>query len=389
MNHAKRRRSSEGFGRDAAPADADQPVVSPGDTPSSLTEPGSDPAPIAVSEALIPATRLASRNGRDLDVDAVKGALIVLVVFGHLLEYFVARDSLCRAVFCVVYVFHIPLFVLLSGLWARAALTAADYHAMFARLLLPMACLQVVYLALIQVVQGHAVQHLLDPQWMLWFFLSLCAWRIVLPLAVHIPAGVVVFLGIAVAAGFSSAIGYQLSASRTLYFLPFFLAGYFYRGSLRQVVRRWRWACVLALVITAAITAYWSLHGLDRVALFGSQGYEIATAWGRLPAVGRLGVMALSAVGAVGFWAIVPWTWRPLAHLGRRTLSIFALHGFPVIVCLKVLSMTHLAPRPYLIVVLLVVAAALAWALSYVDRPFTSFFDGLATRLSKYAHPPR
>lgn len=318
-------------------------------------------------------------------LDVLKGGLIILVIFGHLLEYYVAQDPLFRAVFSAIYLFHIPLFVLLGGMLARPVLGASDYRALFARLLLPLVCLQAVYLAYLQYAQGDALRHLLDPFWMLWFLLSMCLWRMMLPLFLHLPMPLPVAVGLALAAGYGERIGYDFSLSRTLYFFPFFLAGHLGRERLGALVARAVpvWQVLFWLLMGGMV--FWSLQGLDRVVLFGSQGYDVARVWGDFPVLGRLCLLMLSGLACLGFMAIMPASAAWLAWLGKRTLTIYALHGFVVMVIYKLLMLAGITASPLLLPALLALAVAIAWALAGLDAPFNRSLDWLATRLLREA----
>jgi fucose 4-O-acetylase-like acetyltransferase len=314
----------------------------------------------------------------------LKGVLIILVVFGHmnLLQFFVERDPLFEAVFAAVYLFHMPLFALVSGILAKPALAENDYRKMFSRLLLPLIVFQAFYLVILQVGEGDADRHLLDPQWMLWFLLSLCLWRMLLPLFLQIPLALPASVAIAIAAGYSQHIGFDLSLSRTLYFFPFFLAGYLGRNRLPALVRRVRPLWGLAFAAAIAVIVFWSLRGLDPVVLYGAHGYDVATAWPGWPGLGRLGVMMLSAIASVGFMALTPGASRWLARLGQRTLVVFALHGPVVLVSLSLIKRAGATASPELLPALLALAVVIAWGLSLLDGPFNRFFDWLAAHLS-------
>lgn len=54
------------------------------------------------------------KSNRDDRIDTIKGYLIILVVFGHLLEPFLT-DKVNIVVYNLIYSFHMPLFVIISG----------------------------------------------------------------------------------------------------------------------------------------------------------------------------------------------------------------------------------------------------------------------------------
>ncbi|KRP84814.1 nodulation protein NolL [Bradyrhizobium pachyrhizi] len=79
-------------------------------------------ASLNVARSAVPGTP--EENDRDLALDFAKGVLIVLVIVGHLIQYILYRgegfwDSLC---FKWIYMFHMPLFMAISGYLSCRAL---------------------------------------------------------------------------------------------------------------------------------------------------------------------------------------------------------------------------------------------------------------------------
>ncbi|PXX05733.1 fucose 4-O-acetylase-like acetyltransferase [Mycolicibacterium moriokaense] len=317
-------------------------------------------------------------------LDIAKGVMIIVVVFAHLVEHFGTYDPLFKAVYAAVSLTGLPVFVIASGMLAKPVLGETDYRKMFAKLLLPLICLQPFYLALYARAGGDAVRHILDPQWLLWFLLSLLLWRMMLPLFLQIPMALLVAVGITLAAGYATDIGADLSLSRTLYFFPFFLAGYLWRERLLRLVARARLFWGLAFVGLLVGMALWFLHGLDTAVVYHDRSYDQASVWSDYPALGRLVLLLISTVGCLCWMAILPRSSNWLVRMGQRSLTILALHGFVVLVCLKLFNLVGwtYSPSPILFPLLAVMAVAIAWAVSLLDGPFNRFFDWLAARLS-------
>ena len=154
--------------------------------------------------------------------DNLKGFLILLVVFGHLLQ--LVPDGSETAVFKLIYLFHMPLFVFASG-----ALSSFAPKKIVKSLLLPYFILQTVCcLCTKQPVQ------FITPYWMLWYLPALAVWRLCIPLLARAgrktaPFAVLLFAVIGLLAGFVDAIGYAYTFSRILVFAPYFAAGYYAR----------------------------------------------------------------------------------------------------------------------------------------------------------------
>ena len=54
---------------------------------------------------------------RDEQIDSVKYCLIVLVIAGHVIEY--SETTACIIVWKWIYIFHMPLFIFISGYFSR------------------------------------------------------------------------------------------------------------------------------------------------------------------------------------------------------------------------------------------------------------------------------
>lgn len=56
------------------------------------------------------------RGGRDLRIDAIKGFLIFLVLWGHVIQNITSNEGYYDDwIFRIIYSFHMPLFALMNG----------------------------------------------------------------------------------------------------------------------------------------------------------------------------------------------------------------------------------------------------------------------------------
>lgn len=163
--------------------------------------------------------------------DNLKGILILLVVLGHLLEKLPGgRDS---AVYKMIYLFHMPLFVFCSGF-----LASFSPGKIIRRLLLP----YLIFQAVGCIGNGQPLQ-LHTPVWILWYLPALAAWQCTIPLLDRIPqrlrpAAIPACILCACIAGFVPQIGYPAALSRIIVFYPYFAAGYLFKPQLRKFAER-------------------------------------------------------------------------------------------------------------------------------------------------------
>ena len=115
-----------------------------------------------------------------------------------------------------------------------------------------------------------------------------------------------VAVGITLAAGYAQYIGADLSLSRTLYFFPFFLAGYLWRDTLLRLVARARllWGVLfIALLVGAAL---WFLHGLDPAVVYHDRGLRPGVRVDGLSRARQAGTAADLGARLPGWLAMMP-----------------------------------------------------------------------------------
>jgi fucose 4-O-acetylase-like acetyltransferase len=311
-------------------------------------------------------------SGRYGHIDALKGAGILLVVFGHLIEKPSADSTLLQVLYTGIYSFHMPLFVFLSGIFAREVLKSRDYQKIVWTLFFPLVVFQFIYLGVSHLTGWYSYSPF-TPYWLLWFIASLIGWRILLPLFAS-PAGLAVALLGAVFVGYDGTVGYALSAARTIYFLPFFVLGHLYGLQLVTLARRHRLAFACLFGLSMVIVTVWWANGLDGSALTGSHDYDSAPPFLDYPGLGRLLVLSLSLAALLGFCALMPARSTMLQWFGERSLSIYLAHGLAVMVLISA-GMADMIPQPLLLPVLAGVAISMAVATATLDGPMRRLFS--------------
>lgn len=83
---------------------------------------------------------------RDLRIDSLKGLLIICVVIGHVIGNF-DRSLLSQKVYDFIYMFHMPLFILISGLFTRRKESLAGFFKGIASLLVVLLIFHCIHLA--------------------------------------------------------------------------------------------------------------------------------------------------------------------------------------------------------------------------------------------------
>src|SRR5699024_2140622 len=166
---------------------------------------------------------------REAYFDNAKLVLIFFVVFGHLIQPYIAEINGVQPMYMWNYTFSMPAFIFTAGFFAKGAGNMAYIIKLAKKMLLPYLCFQIIY-HLYYIFIGKSVWgiNLFKPEWSLWFLMSLFSWHMMLIFYRKIPPiyGISLAVLVGVLVGYIDDIGQYFSLSRTFVFFPFFLTGY-------------------------------------------------------------------------------------------------------------------------------------------------------------------
>ncbi len=277
-----------------------------------------------------------NQDNRNSALDQIKGVLIFLVVFGHLIELYFHHDSVLRPLWIAIYTIHMPMFILISGMVSKAELNAHQSVQIVRNILAPLLAFELIYETTEYALTGKTSVYagLIAPYWMLWYLMSLLSWRLMLPLFSRLRYPLIAALLVAGVTAYSEHSGYLLSLSRTMMFLPFFILGWqlgpdFW--SKLPASKLYTGASVLILITTVAISAQLP-QDFDYRWLYGSFSLHrlgLATPKGNM----YQALQYLCSVTA-GFAALYLLSRRNLglARLGKHSVYVFLWHGMALIV---------------------------------------------------------
>lgn len=272
---------------------------------------------------------------RDHRLDNAKALLIFMVVFGHLLEAVSGwEDGVLRVLLSYIYMFHMPAFVFLAGMTAKTEKLAHRVGT----LLVLLVSFQVAYTLPSTVFKGVYPVGSLQPYWMLWFLMAMVWWLVALPLVKRLPAPLLTSILIALLAGVLPWVGYPLGASRTLVFLPFFVAGHLYGRRVLAALPSSPFVLGVAPVILFAMALVVYLVDLRHPWLNGYASYQALGLDNLSGVLARLGLLVISSVAVLTFLMTAPSQPGWMAKIGASSMAVFLLHGFFVKLCRKPLE---------------------------------------------------
>ncbi|MGW9397377.1 acyltransferase family protein [Streptomyces sp. NPDC055642] len=268
---------------------------------------------------------------RDAFFDNAKYLAIVLVAVGHAWGQLLDVRAVETA-YRVVYTFHMPAFILISGYFSRSFDLRPKY---VKRLVTGVVVPYVVFETAYSLFERHGNDRpdhgitLLDPTYHLWFLCALVVWRVTTPVWRTVRHPLAVSLVLAALGSLSPRIGDDLELQRVLQFLPFFVLGLTLRPEHFQRVRH-RSVRLMSLPVLAVATAvaWWSVPRMHVGWLYHkSAAEELSAPWWSGPVMVS-GTLACSLVLTVCFFAWVPRRHMWFTALGAGTIYGYLVHGF-------------------------------------------------------------
>ena len=273
--------------------------------------------------------------------DNARWIAITLVVMGHAILKLIGESDVAYEVYLFIYAFHVPLFVAVSGYFAKSGPPGTrQLHRLLTDLVFPYLIFETIWTLVRWLLGGNLWFDYASASWTLWFLIALAIWRITLPYLVLLRYPLLISIIISIGAGYIDSIDSTFALTRTLGLLPFFVFGW----SLRQwqLTNRWlalspasvwRWrAGAIALFTAVAVVIMLTIERLRELKVrrfllydesYGTIGYDQPWA-----GVIRLCFMLLAFGLIVAFLLLVPRRHTWFTRLGTATMYIYLLHSF-------------------------------------------------------------
>ncbi len=276
--------------------------------------------------------RQTEKQPRDYGFDNIRAILIVCVVIGHLLEVCTPFRG-HRFLYQTIYSFHIPVFIFITGYFARYNVKKILFGWVS-----PFLIFQILYITAERLLNNDTPYQFSTPYWHLWFLVACTFYLLLIPAyeTDSIPKQLFALICttiLSLAIGFDKTMSHYMALSRFFVFQPWFLLGYYFRKySVRQPDtatakhKTLRTGAVIAALCVTVIAIY--RCKLPNTAFYGSYPYS------KLPAdlLYRLIIICASFVWVVFvvaiLWPLIQRKLPLITALGQNTLPVYILHAF-------------------------------------------------------------
>lgn len=268
-----------------------------------------------------------STKSRNYFLDNYKSFLILLVVIGHFIEPCYTNNLFLTILKWVIFSFHMPAFIFISGYFSKKDM---GLEKLIQKLVIPYFIFELLYYFLyVFVIHKETGLYFNRPKFSLWYLMSLFFWRIATPYLKRIPGNLFIAITGGLLIGFIQ-LGNFFSIPRTLFFYPFFLAGYYFQENWFDTVRRHWKAFTIGLAAAPGLLGGWVLFTGQELTPFIFYGRYSYADMGLTNGVGllvRLVCYGISFLAIFAVCAIIPRKKHFYSILGVRTMSIYLFHG--------------------------------------------------------------
>ncbi|WP_335871373.1 acyltransferase family protein [Bacillus sp. 2205SS5-2] len=162
------------------------------------------------------------KTSRDPFLDNSRFLLVLIVVFGHLISPFKENHEFIYSLNNFLSSFRMPALIMITGFFSKKFYKAGYIEKITIRLLIPFLIFQFFYKY-----NASLSINWFSPSFGLWFLLSVYSWNLLLFVFTRLKQPIIFSIIIGVGIGLVDSAGHYISVSRTFFFFPFFLMGYY------------------------------------------------------------------------------------------------------------------------------------------------------------------
>lgn len=207
-----------------------------------------------------------SDNGkRDYWYDNAKALLIILVVMGHVVQMIMNYSTYANgcpkwisALNGFIYVFHVPVFLIISGRFSKRRVDNGNYKAVINKLIIPYMCAQLAIMVFDGYTGSESISKFsfIRPFFGMWYILALAIFQFITPKFKNCKALLPISFIMAIAVQYGKVPLYGVFM-RTVTFYPFFLAGYYMSEWDLKVIRKPLFRIVSVAAFVALFMIVW------------------------------------------------------------------------------------------------------------------------------------
>lgn len=284
--------------------------------------------------------------------DNIKGLLMLLTVFAHILFQLQDRSKIINTTVDLIYMFHMPAFVFISGYFGKSERSHSFES------ILKLILIYFIFNSIMGFMYGFT--SVLQPMYSFWYLIALIVWRLTAHRIAKFREINLILFVTALFAGFYPTIDNTFSAARIIGFYPYYMSGYLLCREKSEELKNKKYPLRAVIGIAAAVVSAAASYGAYCYFKYTDEALQMAGYADPMGAVARIALYAIAFLAIFALRYISPDRKIPLLTMfGRNTLWIFILHR-----PFTLLISDHMTELPEVLV--FVISAAAAFALCFI-----------------------
>ena len=324
-------------------------------------------------------------NNRELLWDNLKFFLILNVVIGHLILFFLKGSYLCKSLYIFIYSYHMPLFIFIAGYFHSNQKTLSKFYFFLTSGLL----LRFLLFAENQLLYKYGVLTLGIESGVPWFMYVMagftvlsyivkeCDPKIVLPVSVIVGCFV----------GYDESVNSFLALSRIFVFFPFYYMGIICKQnetlkSLLYFKTMKKKVLSVVLFVAFFVLCKMCIHNLYFLKMYFNGYYPYSVIWGTdhlniNSGLIRMLCYCITALMGYALIMLMPGNYLPVvSFMGTKTLQIYFWHMIIINFLSKIGILRYVFKANIVLLLLLGILLTLLLGQSLFSFPVKNIRDG-------------
>lgn len=274
---------------------------------------------------------------REYLFDNLKAVLIILVVFGHVIESFELQGIFLK-IKGVIYVFHMPLFIFISGYFSKKLENTENKS--IKNLLIPFFIFNTMYM----IISNKTIYiNVLEAVYLYWYLISLFMWKTFTKYIIKFRFSLILLFLASIYIGFIDDANRFLSISRTIAFWPFFMLGYYAKSEHIEWIRKLSKKLTIPILLTLVMIVFILSNDIINVELFkNAQSYNTSEIGNLEGIIIRLFQFIIAIGISICLINLVSDKKSYMSVIGERTITVYILSPFVQKVLIKLAKNTIL-----------------------------------------------
>lgn len=265
--------------------------------------------------------------------DILKFGLIFFVVLGHIASHYTDESAFMRSLYLFIYIFHMPVFIFVSGLFSKRTVDELRADKIVGYLLIYLFS-KLLYGFYCVIDVGKFRFSFFGSGGYPWFMFAIAVFPIITHYLKKVKPSYVLIISLVISllAGYDGKVGDFFTISRILVFFPFYYLGYTLKPETLQEITSKRWVKIVSLaIIIVTVVLVFALGDIVYVLrpMFTARNpYSVFGDSAVFGPIVRLFCYVSSFILGFAVIAITPNKARlkVVSTFGARTLSVYVYH---------------------------------------------------------------